>query len=313
MFPNKEQTVSDTGRIVQKAYQLKQVVPAFNIPFLPMLEPVARALRDMGAFGLIQVARLEWEKFGSESLEAVRDTYERFKDERYMRLHLDHVPVIDEDGLKVDYIAIIQRAIAAGYQSVMVDGSRLSLADNITATKQVVELAHRHNLAVEAELGAVMGHEAGPLPPYEELMASGQGFTSPDDAARFISGTGVDWLSVAIGNIHGAISEATRNQPKLEAWLDIPRLAAISARAGIPLVLHGGSGIKLPYIHEAIRNGIAKINIGTTIRKAYENARAIPSQDPLDAVYRAVTVELTNLNLKNTASRLLQDSKGTTL
>lgn len=297
--------MSDTGKIVRRAYEQKLVVPAFNIPYLPMLQAVARALADTGAFGLIQVARLEWEKFESKSLEAVREEYEKRKDERFMRLHLDHVPVIDEDGKTVDYAEIIGRALKAGYQSVMVDGSRLDFAGNVAATKRVIEMARKLGVPVEAELGSVLGHEAGPLPPYDELFKSGRGFTSPEDAARFVAETKVDWLSVSIGNIHGAISASARKQAKVEARLDIPRLAEISKKVNIPIVLHGGSGIKLDCIHDGIRNGIAKINIGTAIRKPYEEAIDRKSGDALDAVYRATVAELESLKLRGTAAKLL--------
>ena len=154
-----------TNEIVQSALAARTVVPAFNIPYLPMMQPVVAALRDTGAFGLIQVARLEWEKFQARSLKAIRDEYEAAKDERYTRLHLDHVPVVDEDNQRVDYKAIIAEAIALGYQSVMVDGSRLSLDENIAATREVAAMAHKAGIPLEAELGAVLGHEAGPLPP----------------------------------------------------------------------------------------------------------------------------------------------------
>ncbi len=79
------------------------------------------------------------------------------------RLHLDHVPVIDEDNKVVDYVAILTEAVDLGYESVMIDSSRLSLADNIAATQKIV-MAHKKNVPVEAELGAVMGHEDGPMP-----------------------------------------------------------------------------------------------------------------------------------------------------
>ena len=187
------------------------VVPGFNIPYLPMMEPVVRALYDTGTFGLIMVARLEWMKFKSGSMKAVRDEYKKLKDLRFTRLHLDHVPVIDEDNLLTEFENIISEAIELGYDSVMIDGSRLSLEENIEKTSRIVEMAHKAGVPVEAELGAVMGHEAGPLPPYEELFSTGKGFTSPYEAKRFVDETQTDWLSVAIGNIHGAISAATRN------------------------------------------------------------------------------------------------------
>jgi ketose-bisphosphate aldolase len=259
-----------TREIIQSALAARTVVPAFNIPYLPMMAPVVVALRNTGAFGLIQVARLEWEKFQARSLKAIRDEYETAKDERYTRLHLDHVPVIDEDNRRVDYRAIIAEAIALGYQSVMVDGSRLPLDENIAATREAADLAHAAGIPLEAELGAVLGHEAGPLPPYDELFASGKGFTDPDDAARFVRESGADWLSVAIGNVHGAITAAQKDKKKVEARLNIEHLARLRRATGVPLVLHGGSGVRKEYILRAIQEGIAKINVGTAIRQPYE-------------------------------------------
>jgi len=202
-------------------------------------------------------------------------------------LHLDHVPVIDEDNLRVDYEAIIREAIQLGYQSVMVDGSRLPLEENIQATRKIARLAHAAGIALEGELGAVLGHEAGPLPPYEELFASGRGFTPAQDAQRFVQETGVDWLSVAVGNVHGAISNLTRHNKKVEARLNLEHLERIYEAVKIPLVLHGGSGIKKKYIQEAIERGIAKINIATAIRQPYEAALRQSPQLARKAVYEA--------------------------
>lgn len=279
---------ASTSEIIQRAYQKKTAVPGFNIPYLPMIEPVVRALRDSNSFGLIMVARLEWEKFESKSLEAVRAEYQKYADPRHTRLHLDHVPVIDEDDLRVDYLDIMRRAIDAGYESVMIDGSRLPLDENIACTREVVDLAHAAGIPVEAELGAVMGHEAGPLPPYEELFASGQGFTDPGEAQRFAQESGTDWLSVAIGNIHGAISAAAKGKQKIAARLDIDHLDRIHRSTPVPLVLHGGTGIRKEYILDAIRHGIAKINVATAIRQPYEAAIADGIEVAQQAVYDAM-------------------------
>lgn len=231
---------ASTQQLVERACKAGVVIPAFNIPYLPMVEPVVKALKDTNSFGLVMAARLEWEKFETGSLEALQVEYEKFKLPGHTRLHLDHVPVIDEDNLRVNYLEIIQRAVDAGYESVMVDGSRLSLAENIACTKEVVDLAHAAGVPVEAELGAVMGHESGPLPPYEELFASGKGFTDPTEAKQFADQSGCDWLSVAIGNIHGAISAAAKGKKKVAARLNIEHLDRIHKTVGIPLVLHGG-------------------------------------------------------------------------
>ncbi len=262
----------DLRLIVRKALQSEVAIPAFNVPYLPMIEPVIRAVVDRNSFALIETARLEWIKFEAGGPEAVAGEFFRWQEPEHVRLHLDHVPVIDEDGQRVDYLSIIQQAIDLGYHSVMVDGSRLSLAENIAATRQVAAIAHQAGIPCEAELGAVLGHESGPLPPYDELFASGRGFTQVDQARRFVAETGCDWLSVAIGNIHGAISGRYKNQKKIAAGLNLEHLESLFRATGVPLVLHGGSGIPQEYVLSSFKKGIAKINIGTEIRQAYETA-----------------------------------------
>lgn len=285
-----------TREIVARAWKTGIVIPAFNIPYLPMMKPVVRALRDTNTVGLIQVARPEWIKFEAGGMRAVRQEYERVKDERYTRLHLDHVPVIDEDGLRVDYKPIFREAIELGYESVMIDGSRLPLEENIAATARVANIAHDAGVPVEGELGAVMGHEPGPLPPYDELFESGRGFTDSDEARSFVEETGVDWLSVAVGNIHGALSGAAAKRNKVQARLNLEHLECLREATSVPLVLHGGSGIRRKYILEGIKRGIAKINIGTTIRKPYqstcEDSIAAAQEKVYEVTVRIVTDEL---------------------
>jgi fructose/tagatose bisphosphate aldolase len=234
---------------MERAARLGLAIPGFNIPYLPMLEPVVRALRDCDAFGLVMVARLEWEKFESRSLEAV--------------------------------------------------------AENVACTKEVVDLAHATGVPVEAELGAVLGHEAGPLPPYDELFASGKGFTDPDEAAAFVHATGVDWLSVAIGNVHGAIAAATRGKAKVAARLSLARLALLRDAAGIPLVLHGGTGIRKADVLAAVRLSIAKINVATAIRQPYEANLNQGVDAAREAVYRTMLTLLRDeLELEHSAEKL---------
>ena len=260
----------DAKETVRLAREKGIVIPAINIPHIPVLKAVVQAVIDENSVAMIQVARVEWEKMSAGSLERVAEEYQKCGNNNYTMLHLDHVPVIDEDMLSVDYTSLIKRAITAGYQSVMIDGSRLPLEKNIEVTSEVVTMAHDAGLPCEAELGAVMGHESGSMPPYEEIFASKQGFTSIEDARRFTAETGVDWLSIAAGNIHGAVAEATRNEKKPEARLDIEHIARLYGAANVPLVLHGGSGIQNDYIRKAIKVGIAKINVGTEVRQTYE-------------------------------------------
>ena len=272
---------------VLAAQKNKTIIPAFNVPYLPMARPIIQAIVDEDSVAMIQVARLEWEKFGSESLEAVAEEYKKYANPRHTLLHLDHVPAIDEDLKEVDYLHYLRRGIQAGYQSLMVDASRMDLAGNIAVTKAAAELAHGADVPCEAELGAVMGHESGPAIPYEEMFKTRQGFTSLDEAAQFVSETKCDWLSVAVGNIHGAIADGLKFQKKPEARLDIEHIAALSDATKIPLVLHGGSGIGKEYILQGISAGIAKINVGTETRQAY--LRVLEEKpDDINAAQKAV-------------------------
>lgn len=258
------------SKIMKQAYRKGILIPAFNVAYIPMIKPIVESLKKHRTFGLLEVARPDVEKFGAGSFQEVAEKYYALGERIFTRLHLDHIPVIDEDGEKVDWEHFIQMALDLKYDSVMIDGSRLTLEENISVTRKVVELAQGYNVPVEAELGAVLGHEKGPLPPYEELFSSKKGFTGVREAKRFVEETEVDWLSVAIGNIHGAISGAAKDKKKISARLDIEHLKRLAEVTKIPLVLHGGSGIKKSCLMDAIRNGISKINIGTSIRQVYE-------------------------------------------
>lgn len=250
------------------------VVPAFNVFYSPVVEAICRALVEYDVFGMVEVSRIEICKFQAGSPTAIAREYRKFADPRVTSLHLDHIPVIDEDGIEVDWEPLIVEGLEAGYDSVMIDASRLPFDENVEITARVVDMAHAQGALVEAELGSVLGHEAGPLPPYEELFASKVGFTDPDQAAEFVRRTGVDWLSVSVGSIHGAITPGDRDRAKIEARLDIERLRELRDATGVPLVLHGGSGVRQSCVLEAVANGIAKINIATDLRQPYERVLA---------------------------------------
>ncbi len=262
--------MSINTQVMKRARQLGLVVPAFNVPYLPMVAPVVEALRVEDAFGFIATARLEWIKFQARGLAAVMSEYRKNADPGHVSIHLDHVPVIDEDQQRVNYRPLFEEALALGYPSIMVDGSRLGLDENIRITREVADMAHRVDAGCEGELGAVLGHEAGPLPDYATLFASGKGFTPVADASRFVRESECDWLSVAVGNVHGAIADGLRDQKKVAAHLKLEHLSRLSKATGIPLVLHGGSGVVQEDVLAGIKRGIAKINIGTEIRQAYE-------------------------------------------
>jgi len=291
------------------ARRKETVIPAFNIPHLPMLEPVARAVADENSVAIIQVARVEWEKFFSKSLESVAEEYGKHQKPGHTFLGLDHIPVIDEDQKRVDYLPIIRRAVDAGFQSVMIDGSRLGDEENISITAAVADLVHKYGITCEGELGAVMGHDGGPMRPYEEIFKNKLGFTDVEAARRFSKESRCDLLSVAAGSIHGAVAEATRNQKKPLARLDIEHIASLYRAAALPLVLHGGSGIDIDYIRRGIKAGITKINVGTEIRQTYE--KALEENNDIDfareAVYARVRDYIGYMEIKNSRSLLFGD------
>jgi fructose-bisphosphate aldolase class II len=189
-----------------------------------------------------------------------------------LSLHLDH-------GRDLE---IIRSCIENGFTSVMIDGSHLEFQENITMTRKVVEMAREKAISVEAELGRLKGIEDN------VSVAERDAFlTDPQAAEEFVKRTEVDALAIAIGTSHGAYKF------KGEAKLDLERLKEIGGKVGIPLVLHGASGIprsvlekaeqfgaKLPGAKgipdEAIRNaiplGIAKINIDTDLRLSFIGA-----------------------------------------
>jgi len=265
--------MKSSAEIIKRARELGIALPAFNIPFpTTMMEPVVRAVADEDSFALVEVARIEWLTFDIEGPERFMQEYRRCADPAHVRIHLDHIPVVDEEGRSVEYRPYFEKAIELGFDSVMIDGSNLPLEENIAATKEIAALAHSASLPCEAELGAILRFGTGKIPPYEELFASGAGFTKVDEAIRFVQETGCDWLSVSIGNIHGAVVTALRDKPKGESRLSLEHLEALHKATGVPIVLHGGSGVRHQDVLAGMKRGIAKVNVGFEIRKAYEDA-----------------------------------------
>jgi fructose-bisphosphate aldolase class II len=169
-------------------------------------------------------------------------------------VHFDHGP-------QVTSLADVDAALEAGFTSIMVDGSRLPLEENIALTAEAVRRAHAMGAGVEAEIGKI-GRVAGGRPDDVALRHS-QGedprtwFTRIEDAVRLVKDTGVDYLTVSIGSVSGTSSH-----------LDLPLLRDLSQSLDLPLVLHGGTGVPEQDLREAIPLGIAKINIAAGVRRA---------------------------------------------
>lgn len=162
-------------------------------------------------------------------------------------IHLDH---------SYDYESVI-RGIKGGFKSIMIDGSSKGLEENIALTKKVVETAHLFDVDVEAEIGHVG------LAKDSDIDKTAF-YTRVDAAKEFCERTGIDSLTIAIGNAHGVYIETPQ--------LDINRLKEINAATDVPLVLHGGSGIPDEQIKCAFLNGINKFNVGTEFLDVYYKA-----------------------------------------
>ena len=152
-------------------------------------------------------------------------------------IHLDHGSSFDK----------CKEAIDAGFTSVMIDASHSPFEENIEITSKVVEYAHQHGVSVEAELGTVGGQE--------DDVVGGIIYADPKECQELVEKTGIDALAPALGSVHGPY----KGEPKL----GFKEMEEIGASTGLPLVLHGGTGIPTKDIQKAIPYGTAKINVNT--------------------------------------------------
>lgn len=176
----------------------------------------------------------------------------------------------------------VKKAVAAGYDAIIFDGSKLSLEENIKQTKKAVQYIRSKSktILVEGELGYIGGSSQvlRSLPAGAAIRS--EDLTKPEDAVRFVKETGVDLLAPAVGNIHGIVMGIGNDgKPRsINPRLDIERISAIKKALRqaqcklIPLVLHGGSGISDADFIAAINAGISIIHINTEIRLAWKNA-----------------------------------------
>lgn len=227
--------------VTSQAAELNYTVGAFNTHNLEMLPSMITAAKEAGAPIIIQTSVDTAKYIGHENLVAVAKSMAetQFVD---VVLHLDHARDFDD----------IKEAIDKGYTSVMYDGSHLPFKENIMKTKAVVQYAHRFNVSVEGELGTIGGTEEG-----IHVDENDKVYTDPKAAKKFVEETGVDALAVAIGTNHGQFKSKTN--------VNVALLKAIHEEVDIPLVIHGGTGVKEEDIPALIDNGIRKFNVGTEL------------------------------------------------
>ena len=162
-------------------------------------------------------------------------------------IHLDHGSSFEK----------CKAAIDAGFTSVMIDASHFPFEENVRITQQVVEYAHARGVSVEAELGTVGGQE-------DDVVAEGVIYANPSECEELVKRTGIDCLAPALGSVHGPY----KGEPKL----GFKEMEQICTTIGLPLVLHGGTGIPTEHIQKSIMLGTAKINVNTENQIAFTKA-----------------------------------------
>lgn len=233
--------------ILRKAEETKTAIGAFNTPNLECVNAVLDAAERLNVPVILAHAQLHEEVsplavIGPVMVQAAR------RSKVPVCVHLDHC----ED---LDYM---RQALEIGFTGAMYDGSTLPYTENLANTCKAVALAKEYNCGVEAELGAMPSRESG------EGTASGPVYTDPDEAVAFCRETGIDALAPSFGTAHGIY--------KSKPVLDLERVRVISERTGLPLVMHGGSGVSPDEYRRGIANGLRKINYYTYMSREGTNA-----------------------------------------
>jgi fructose-bisphosphate aldolase class II len=257
----------------------RRAIGSFNTYNLEITRAILRAAEARNAPVFLAIGTGAFDYAGFDVLAAASLAAARASSVA-VAVHVDHAPKVD----------IIVRCIEAGLTSVMIDGSKLSLDENIAVTRQAVEAAR--GVCVEAELGGIAGAEDS-----SGTHDAGIPMTDPEDARRFVAETGVDSLAIAIGNAHGFYTG--------DPHLDFERLQALEAAVPVPLVLHGASGISDEDLARCVELGVRKVNVNTEIRYAlFESLTAtlhagVPGYDvtklfgsAIDAMQQAVEDKL---------------------
>ena len=229
--------------ILKLAGEKNCAVGAFNTPNLECVNAVLSAAERLGVPVIISHAQLHEEvsplaKIGPVMVEAAK------RARVPVCVHLDHC----------ETLSYMEQALKIGFTGVMYDGSTLPYEENLANTIKAVYLAKPYGAGVEAELGALASREGG------GANASGPVYTDPDEAVAFCKATGIDALAPSFGTAHGIYKE--------KPVLDLERVKSIAEKTGLPLVMHGGSGVSPEDYRTGIRNGLRKINYYSYMSKA---------------------------------------------
>ncbi|MFY4775268.1 class II fructose-bisphosphate aldolase [Metabacillus sp. RGM 3146] len=226
--------------MLNKAKSEGYAVGQFNLNNLEFTQAILQAAQEENSPVILGVSEGAGRYMGGFKtvVAMVGALMEEYKVTVPVAIHLDH-------GSSYESCA---KAIHAGFTSVMIDASHHPFEENIEITSKVVELAHFHGISVEAELGTVGGQE-------DDVIAEGVIYADPKECQELVERTGIDTLAPALGSVHGPY--------KGEPNLGFKEMEEIGAATGLPLVLHGGTGIPTKDIQKAISFGTAKINVNT--------------------------------------------------
>jgi ketose-bisphosphate aldolase len=234
-------------QILKDAFHARYGVGAFNIVNDLTMDAVLSAAQETRSPVIVQVSVKTVKQMGARLL-ALMFQEMAGRVSIPATLHLDHCP--DRK--------VIEDCVAAGWNSVLFDASKLTYEDNMAQTKEVVALAHRHGVAVEGELEAIKGVEDG--------IGSEEagGVVALDKALAFVRETGIDLFAPAIGTAHGVY----KGTPKI----NFERVSEIVSAEPIPLVVHGGTGLSDDTFRQLICRGAPKINISTQLKITFADA-----------------------------------------
>ena len=245
-------TIVNLKEVFKNAIHDDYAIGAFNIHNLEFVEGVMRAAEEMSSPVILGIATISIDYAGLEPLAAISKDYAE-RSQIPTVIHLDHG----------DDIGLVRRSIKLGFSSVMYDGSKYPIDENIKRTREIVKIAHDEDISVEGEIGIVGGFEGldrGDVS-HNQLQEL---YTRPEEARRFIEETGVDALAVAVGTVHG--------MPIQSANIDFQRLGEIHEAVDVPLVFHGCTGLKNEDYHKAMALGVKKFNVGTRLMIEFQKA-----------------------------------------
>ena len=246
--------LTTTVSMLRKAQEQGFAVGAFNVENMEMAQAIISAAEELRAPVILQTTPSTVRYAGTGMYAAMVAALAQ-EATVPVALHLDHG----------DSFALCAQALRSGYTSVMIDGSKLPLEENIALTYKVSEMCAAVGVPVEGEIGRVGGKE-------DDLESDG-GYTIPEEAVRFEKESGLFSMAVGVGTAHGFYKE----KPQLNKEL----ITTLRGMLQAPMVLHGASGLSDEDVKDCIRRGICKVNFATELRAAYtEGVKAVLAENP---------------------------------